>query len=99
MKRGNTYILDISEKNIHDYVMIGILYAFDIGVITWSNKILSTNVMTACATKAHYQVPEDGELTVNDLFELSLKNSDEFEELFHGKLYNLSNMKFVDKIE
>lgn len=94
-----TYVMDISNKDIEDYVLMGILYGLGIEVVTWSNKILSSNLMTACSTSLHYQYPEDGELTKNQLQCLHIESESAFKHLFKDKRYNLSNMKFKSKIE
>lgn len=93
------YVMDITKKSTIDYLMFGMLFACGIEVITWSNVVLDSNLMTACSTSLHYQNGEDGNLSCSELQTLFIEDRDAFEELFKAKRYNLSNMKFKKKME
>jgi len=93
-------VIDISTKTMEDYILFGICYAYDILVVTWANKPLESNLMSACATLCHYQWDNNqNKLTRDQLFYKLFNEVDAWVTIFGTSLYQLSNMKFKSKIE
>lgn len=104
MKSGVRFIvMDISKKTYVNYIIMGQCRAMGMTVVTWSNKPLDHNLMTACATTYHYQYDSDN---INNIYDTPEKlqyglitNSELRAIIFDDKTCNLSNMKFANKVE
>ena len=88
IRKLDFYLQDLNEKDEKDYLTMGWMYHFGTAIITYSEKELDSNVMTACSTFCHVIGDRDAALAIG-------KNK----KLVKDKLFNLSPFKFFKKID
>lgn len=94
-------VLDITEKTIDAYLLMGMLYACGITIITWSDGQLDHNLMTACAAAYHYNYYKEGynAMTASELQYYLMTRNPYDEDPMESRILNLSNLKLASKIE
>ena len=87
---NKVHIVDITEKTLEDYILIGALYQRGYKIVTTSEGELSSNVMTACAVMCHQNNTTKEELAKE------LKHNNNCLDDLH---YQLSAFKMFKKVE
>lgn len=90
-------VVDITEKTMDKYILMGILSANSIPIVSFSSTELESNLMTSCATMIHYQ--QKGKM--DDIHSVK-KSIEAYEDLlahFNNELFNLSHLKLAKKVE
>lgn len=88
VRKLDFYLQDLNEKVEKDYLTMGWMYYFGTAIITYSEKELDSNVMTACSTFNHVIGDRNAALAVG-------KNK----KLVKDRLFNLNPFKFFKKID